>query len=61
MPKVIYIVLCIVLVNANSLTYLPLMSICFDILKLMGRLTLGWGWIIVAIILDIIFEFDVPL
>ena len=60
MPLGLYIGLDIVILFVNAYTYLPLFSGYFIILKLLGRLTIGWGWIVVTIILDIIFGIMVP-
>ena len=60
MPLGLYIGLCVVLLFANMYTYLPLFSGYFIILKLIGRLTIGWGWIVITIFLDVIYEIMVP-
>ena len=55
MPLGLYIGLCVIILFANAFTFLPLFSGYFILLKLLGRLTLGWGWIVVTIVLDIIY------
>ena len=60
MPLILYIIICVLLVIINLMTYLPLYTGFFIVLKLMERLTLGWGWIAVTIILDIICAISVP-
>ena len=56
MPLWLYIVLAVVLLLVNSITYLPLFSGYFVVLKLLGRLAVGWGWIVAIIVLDILYD-----
>lgn len=51
---IVYVILCFILVVANSFTYLPLYTIAFIVLKIMGRLSLGWIWIIFTIVIDLL-------
>lgn len=48
-----YVILCIVLLFVNCYTYLPLYTIAFILLKVTGRLFLGWPWIILTIAVDL--------
>ena len=58
-PIGFYIAGCIVLAIVNSLTFLPISTILFIVLKLLGVLTIGWFWIPVAVILDALSVFYV--
>ena len=51
---IVYIIICFVLVVANCCTYLPLYTIAFILLKVMGRLSLGWIWIIFTMVIDLL-------
>ena len=57
---VVYIIVSILLIFVNAMTYLPLFSIAFIVLKIMGRLSLGWVWIIATVVIDGLFESYVP-
>ena len=56
---VVYIIVSVLLVFVNTMTYLPILSIAFIILKITGRLTLAWVWIVATLVIDVLYEFDV--
>lgn len=48
----VYVIAAVVGTFVNMLTYAPLFTIAFIILKLIGKLTFGWLWIIALIVID---------
>lgn len=53
---IVYVILCVVSFFVNAYTYLPLYTVAFILLKVTGRLFLGWQWIILSIVIDLMIE-----
>lgn len=55
----LYIIAAVLITVTNLITFVPLYTIAFIILKLLGSLTFGWPWIILMILIDALLEISV--